>query len=104
MGEIASSAESTSSDCVSSRRTTKSTPGQVGAEGGSERGTGGKSTDIGGNTGSLVSADIPLQAGLDRRDEGVGGASGEVAATSLADGSGTVDRLAIDAGICRLVS
>lgn len=105
MGEIASAAESTSSNSVSTCSTTEGSTGQVGTEGRSERGAGREPADIRGDTSCLVSTDIlTLQACLDGRDEGTSCASREVAAAGLTDGRGAVDGLTTDTGICWLVS
>lgn len=104
MGEIAGTAESTSSDSVSACSAAESSTGQVGTKRRSERGAGGEPANVGGDPSGLVSTGITLQAGLDGRDEGTGGTSREMPAAGLADGSGAIDGLATNTGIGRLVS
>lgn len=104
MGEITGAAESTSPDGVSACSTAEGSTGQVRTEGRRKRGAGSEPADVGSDPSCLVSTDITLQASLDRRDKGTGGASREVAATGLTDGSGAIDGLTTDTGICRLVT
>jgi hypothetical protein len=105
MGEIPGTTEPPSADGISTRSTTKRSPGQVWTKRRRKWSTSSNLAEIRSNPSRPVSIDIGLDTGSNGRDKGTSRTGREVAATGLSDSSGAVDRLAsIDTSVNGLIS